>query len=555
MEVPGAFAGVDEFVAKPSAPEIDVADGDLSALTERAIAVLEAYNDPPQLFRQGGSLVRVGLDEHARPFVQPAGRDIVRQALAKSAGWLRSHANGKRTSVSPPKDVVENVIATPELPLPALRGIVTAAYFNRDGEFIATNGYNRHSALYLLKDLQLGVPSVPLKPSAGDVAGAVAAIDELLADFPFATPADRCHAFALLLGVIVREMIDGPLPLHLVDAPAPGTGKTLLLRAALLVACGVDVPIIVVGRDEEEMRKRITSLLLAGRASAILDNLRGKLDASALAAVLTADWWEDRALSTNCVVRLPNRAIWAATANNVQLSNEIARRTLPIRLDAGVDRPFDREGFRHPNLLAWARENRIRLLGAGASLVQSWITAGRPGPSRTLASFESWSAVVGGILNSAGIVGFLENRNDLLDRADEDTLAWRAFTQLWNEEFGVKPVSTSELLPLIERGIAIEVGSGEVRSRATKLGKLLARNDRRVFGPHRVERGSVVRGIQHWHLTNVDDGHTGRVGHSRPILMRENLNNIHIGARLEESHTSDMSTNTNAIVRRGEDDV
>ncbi len=60
--------------------------------------------------------------------------------------------------------------------------------------------------------------------------------------------------------------------------------------------------------------------------------------------------WVDRQLGDNRVLRLRNRTLWMATGNNVKLSNEMARRSLAIRLDSRVDRPWEREGFRHPQL-------------------------------------------------------------------------------------------------------------------------------------------------------------------------------------------------------------
>ena len=50
-------------------------------------------------------------------------------------------------------------------------------------------------------------------------------LDELLADFPFASQADRANAVAWLLLPLIRPSIDGPTPLHLIEAPIQGTGK------------------------------------------------------------------------------------------------------------------------------------------------------------------------------------------------------------------------------------------------------------------------------------------------------------------------------------------
>ena len=58
----------------------------------------------------------------------------------------------------------------------------------------------------------------------------------------------------------------------------------------------------------------------------LIDNLRRPLDSSALAAALTAPFWEDRLLGASETTRLPIRCIWIATGNNAEFSGEMARR-------------------------------------------------------------------------------------------------------------------------------------------------------------------------------------------------------------------------------------
>ena len=103
----------------------------------------------------------------------------------------------------------------------------------------------------------------------------------------------------------------------------------------------------------------------------LIDNLRHKLDSSAVAGALTAPFWEDRILGVSEMVRLPIRCAWIATGNNSEFSNEMARRIVRIRLDAHVERPWQREGFRHPDLMIWVRANRGRLVAACLTLCQA----------------------------------------------------------------------------------------------------------------------------------------------------------------------------------------
>src|SRR5262249_56752366 len=94
--------------------------------------------------------------------------------------------------------------------------------------------------------------------------------------------------------------------------------------------------------------------------------------------VLTAGVWTDRVLGKTQMVTLPVRGVWLATGNNVKLSTEVTRRTVWVRLDAKVEAPWTRDGFRYPDLRAWARANRGRLVHACLTLGQAWIAEGRP---------------------------------------------------------------------------------------------------------------------------------------------------------------------------------
>lgn len=125
-------------------------------------------------------------------------------------------------------------------------------------------------------------------------------------------------------------------------------------------------------RDDDEWRKRVTAKLRQIPSLVLIDNLRAKLDSSAVAAALTAPFWEDRILGGSEMARFPIRCLWIATGNNPEFSNEMARRLVRIRLDPHEERPWQRTGFRHPDLMTWVRANRSRLVAACLTLCQAW---------------------------------------------------------------------------------------------------------------------------------------------------------------------------------------
>src|SRR5205823_2308372 len=113
---------------------------------------------------------------------------------------------------------------------------------------------------------------------------------------------------------------DGPTPLHLFDAPAEGTGKTLLATVIALVAAGGESVVLPEASSDDEWRKRITAVLAEGATFVFLDNLSRTLDSGVLASALTARSWRDRLLGFSKTGVFPNRSVWLASGNNIRLS-------------------------------------------------------------------------------------------------------------------------------------------------------------------------------------------------------------------------------------------
>jgi hypothetical protein len=191
------------------------------------------------------------------------------------------------------------------------------------------------------------------------------------------------------------------------------------------------------------------------------------------------------------MIDLPNRATWIVTANNPHLSLEIARRCVRIRLDAKTDRPWARTGFKHSPLRDWARANRAGLVHALLVLVRAWLVAGRPPGKRVLGSFESWASVVGGILEHAGVPGFLHDTEQLYEAADAEGQEWREFVAAWWEKFGPRWVSAGELLDLaLERDLLGSiVRDKSQRAQKIRLGKALSSARDRHFAHYRLVAG------------------------------------------------------------------
>jgi hypothetical protein len=178
----------------------------------------------------------------------------------------------------------------------------------------------------------------------------------------------------------------------------------------------------------------------------------------------------------------------------------MSRRCIRLRIDPRIDMPWLRAGFKHPLITEWARENRSALVHAALTVVQAWIAAGKPLNARRLGSFESWSGIMGGVLEVTGIPGFLGNLNELYQAADTDGQMWREFTGSWWEAYREEPKKAGELNQFCEeRDLMVSVrGDGSARSQQTRLGKALAAKRDRVFNGLTVKQSS-----HHNHKTGV----------------------------------------------------
>lgn len=474
-------------------------------IVERAAALLVADNArDPHLFRMSSAVVRLGEDEATNAILtEPVGKQILRQELNRLATWGRMDAENEK-SISCPGDIAEHLINDPELGLPPLTSIVDAPFFDREGRLILEAGYHAPSFTYHHPRSGLAFDPVSPAPSAAEIERA----RELLlvdvdGDFPFSdgTPgsrSSRAHAVALKLEMFVRQMIQGQTPIYLIQKPSPGTGATLFVNAAAEIGFGSPAVPQAEVHSPEEFRKNLTATLMTGTSLYWLDNVHKRIDSSSLALATTTEVWRDRILGVSKTVVLPVRCSWIISGNNVELSEELARRAVLIRFDANLERPTERQGFRHPDLIGHIRRNRGALVWACLTLVQAWIAAGRPAGEARLASYEAWSRVMSGILAIAGMDGLLENRDELKEATADDDAPMKAFVRLWHGEFGHARVPTSapesdggsgltslrSLLDLYQvHAHEIDLGFNSIRREAwpSLLGRTINKYRNRVF--------------------------------------------------------------------------
>jgi hypothetical protein len=409
----------------------------------------------------------------------------------------------------PPRGVLDGVLANSEWPkLRPLTGIVTAPVFRPDGTLVQTPGYDESTSLIYSPKLPL--QPVPEHPSDDELRAARRFLrNKLLADFPWADSASRANYIGLLIAPLLRSYLGGTLvPLGVIDATSPGTGKSLLAQIMTAIYSGYTRPWVPA---DDDLRKAALAILMEqGGAVVVLDNV-GKGDAvdqPFLAYLLTASVMSDRILQVSANARVPNDRVWLVTGNAIALGGDIPSRAVLVRLDAHMPDPDLRPAseFALGDLEQWLTDpvNRATALFHLLVLVRGWIVVGAKRVETPMRSFTPWASAAAGFLNWLDESGFMTNRLGLVEVDDEES-TYGAFYARWFELFGDQEMTTAE----VHRS-ALPDGGGLVRHdwrgtflvrkkdgaipSALGLGRMLA-----------AERGRYRSGFR---LNGSFDGHT-----------------------------------------------
>ena len=170
----------------------------LRNVTTEALEALQHGNDPPSFFVRMGSMVRVRMDEKERPIVDTVGELELQSRIARVASYVRI-SKGKQVECAPPRDLVRDILGLGSWSLPPLEGIVEAPILRPGGTVLDRPGYDPSTHLFYAPADGLKVPAIPIKPTAEEVADALAFLNEAISEFPYVDEASRANTFGLLL--------------------------------------------------------------------------------------------------------------------------------------------------------------------------------------------------------------------------------------------------------------------------------------------------------------------------------------------------------------------
>jgi hypothetical protein len=338
-----------------------------------------------------------------------------------------------------------------------LQGICAAPLLSDDGSIRCDLGYDRPTGLWCVG---VHLPLIPERPTVENAQGSLRFIRSMFATFPFAVRVTsnagsvvdlkRGPAFdeaTLILG-LMTAVCRPSLPLApglLIRAPqlsGSGTGKGLLVHAIAQIAYGQEPTAFTSSGRRQELEKRIESALMVSRPIAFLDNCNAEqLSSNVLAQVITESRTMTRVMGRSKMVPLTTNAFIAATGNAIRVSEDLARRFIPVELDAKCENP-ERRSFKE-DFIASIKEQRADLLGAVLTIWR-WGRQNSLTPGMPLGSFERWASWCRDPLLALGCVDSVLRAADV---KSEDPLRQGIFEflQAWYAQHGSKPIKLREL--------------------------------------------------------------------------------------------------------------
>lgn len=404
----------------------------------------------PTIFSWAGATVRIKADQHTGLLQTEAlDADIMKLCMIDSARYFRPNKNVGSVEVVPPTELAKMMLTLKKTPTLPLRNIITTPVVLSDGRPIVSTGYDRSSATLANIDGSLAGlrDTVPLSPSPTELQAALDDLLALLEDFPFESPADLASILGMILTPFVTAGWSCKAPLFILTAPQAGTGKSLLANIATLIYSGRPANVIQEpARISDDWTKTLHALLLAGEKILLFDNVERRFNNSNIASLLTAERLEGRILGSSQRFSVPNTITWIATGNNLQIGGDIARRAVVVGLNAKMSQPWRRKTFKIPNILPYVVKNRPRLLRAVLILILNWFKSGAEiFTDERVGNFETWSEVVGGILNAAGVSGFLQEISRAYERNDTEAVIWEAFLWTLHSIYGDKEFTARDV--------------------------------------------------------------------------------------------------------------
>ena len=500
--------------------------------TEQAVNELERLLiiSDRGLYQRGGLIVSTGFakmrtwdgEEVIGQVIETRGDYALFEDAEAIAKFVRLDKKGKPHPCPAPMLLIRSLKDRKlRLRLPLLVGIVNCPSITVDGRLLDQPGYDPATGM-LYDPLGVSFPPAPARPDRVKAETAMARVLRLVHTFDFETRDDRAVALSLIFSAIARRGLPS-VPLHGFDAPVAGSGKSMLIDIASILATGHEAGVTAYVNPEEG-EKRLSSILMRGDPVVALDNCEAPLEGMLLNQALTQYQVELRILGQSKMVSIQIRMLPTATGNNLVIKGDLIRRSIIGKLDPKCEQPELKQFDYDP--IADAKENRGEIVAAVLTVLRAYHCAG-PGKPPPIQSFTHWSNTV------RGAIIWLDQGDPVrtmarLRKTDPTLANLRAVLAAWRDQFGDAPQTTNSVIetanatiaapenvrtpthPALRNALLTVAGRGE-SIEARVFGQWLGRSKNRVVNLSEddetkdlvaLEPATLLHGSQQWKVVN-----------------------------------------------------
>lgn len=415
------------------------------------------------VFARGGSYVTVRQAKAATAAEVQSGEAGV-AVVTFDKGGLRERAAASvdfRTATTgknpewvqcPPSDIVlDTMLSRNGGNAPPLVDVITAPIVMPTGAVISRPGYDCSTGLFAsfedgkFPPLQSYTTERDAPRAQLDAEAALKWLYlNVFGEFPGRTETDRTAMVAAVMTGLLRPVC-GITPGFLMSSGVQSTGKTTLMNVIGAIAHGVPPGLLSWPGGEEEMQKMILSSLHAGRNMIAFDNLKqgAVIGSNELAKLLSTPKVEGRLLGATKLLKLPANALVLLSGNNIVLEGDLPSRIIEIYLDAGMERPDQRE-FKRPDILEWALANRPEIVAKVLTIAKAYLDAGAPAVNIRPSRFSTFDQMVRRPLVWAGGADIGEKFSSAISE-DPGLALLRDVLQQWRPALGTDPLPAGEV--------------------------------------------------------------------------------------------------------------
>jgi hypothetical protein len=395
--------------------------------------------------------------------------------------------------------------------LPVLAGVTNTPFLRVDGSLCEQPGYDAASQLLFEPNGRV-FPAVPAAPTRADAEAALKHLETVIRAFPFVRKVDHSVALSGILTALDRRAMM-TAPLHAFTAPAPRTGKSLLVDIASLLASGQLAPVIAQGSKLDEFEKRLDAALIAADLIVNIDNCDHELTSSRLCQMLTQQRLIIRILGLSKQVEVMVNAAVYANGNNLTIADDMTARTLLCSLDANCEHP----GERHFDfdVVEEIHSKRERLVVAALTVLRAWHRADVSLQITPMGGFEDWSRRVREPLIWLGRADPCDSMTAVHAR-DPSHSEFEAVVQNWEPKLRAGGKTEYTVQDIINAGlidsnlhaalIAVAAGRSGLMVSSDRLGRWLRKNEGKIHDKLKLARAGSLNGYPLWTLLRFKGG-------------------------------------------------